>query len=251
MAKWMMAHRRDGSLFWAAAPFPSCDLIMKPVLKRSHLLQPNWRYSDWEYPMPQELSEIFESNHCLVFELIQAFQHWLLMCRHGDWVQLHNENRDALDRGEYTLLQVDPHAIELGAPRPCPCVHITTLVSQLILASLQGCKCLLPSLGQGQPLRLFRRHEETGTIWKGGPCTDMPVWEAIIMGQPSIQTPPLDFPSHDCFLAFSGLLVACGWAGSVSFPRESHCEPGFCRACAAFAGLIQGWALTSSKTYCF
>lgn len=84
----------------------------------------------------------------------------------------------------------------------------------------------------------FQKTQGIRKTWKGVPCTDMPLWEASMMGQPSVQTPSLNFPSQDCFQAFSGFLVARGWACSVSFPWESHCAPGFWQGlCSLHRGL--------------
>ncbi len=97
----------------AALPRPPWDSAMEPVLKRSHIEQPQLR--DRSRHMPQEPLKLFQWCRRPVLERIQAVNHRLsAFLREArcliNRIQLHIEKRDPLHRGEFALFPVDPKA---------------------------------------------------------------------------------------------------------------------------------------------
>ncbi len=96
----------------AALPRPPRDSAMEPVLKRSHMEQPQRHDRRCSRHMPQEPLKLFQWCRRPVLECIQAVQHRLsAFLREArcltDRVQLHTEKRDPLHRGEFALFPVD------------------------------------------------------------------------------------------------------------------------------------------------
>ncbi len=88
---------------------------MEPVLKQSHMEQPQRRDCRRSRHMHQEPLKLFQWCCRPALERIQAVQHRLSMflCEARcliDRVQLQTEKRDPLHRGEFALFPVDPKA---------------------------------------------------------------------------------------------------------------------------------------------
>ncbi|XDV26861.1 hypothetical protein PO909_030488 [Leuciscus waleckii] len=111
-AEGLAARRCDCHPLSAVMPRSSRDSAMKPVLKRSHMEQPELSYRCCRCHMPQEPLKEFQWDRYPAFEGVQAVQHRLsvLLCVARcliDRIQLHTEKRDPLHGGEFALLPVD------------------------------------------------------------------------------------------------------------------------------------------------
>ncbi len=89
-AEGLMAGRVDWDPECAASPCPSLDSVMKPMLKRSHMKQTEQRDSRCGCHMPQEPLKLFNWNHPLVLERLQAVQH---RTQSGETVCVKGESR--------------------------------------------------------------------------------------------------------------------------------------------------------------
>ncbi len=186
----LAAGRCDLDPVSAALPRPPWDSAMEPVLKRSHMKQPQRRHCRRSCHMPQEPLKLFQWDRGPALECIQAVQHRLSTCLREacfliDRIQFHTDKRDPLRRGEFALFPVDPKA-QLAEVREHQVPVFAQLVLRLrqyepVVEVVENANALF-SQGKGLPPQLSWRHGVTGTARRAGPCTNMPVLQTQTTG---------------------------------------------------------------------
>ncbi|KAL0179787.1 hypothetical protein M9458_025229, partial [Cirrhinus mrigala] len=131
----------------ATLPRPPQDSAVEPVLKQSHMKQPQWRDRRCSCHMPQEPLKPFQWDRRPALEHIQAVQHGLGMflhevCHLFDQIQLSTKKRDPLCRVEFALFLVDLKAQPAEVRAPGPCVRTTNGRSRSRSEAGSECLCL-------------------------------------------------------------------------------------------------------------